>query len=612
MKKFIILLTTALLVACGGDDEKDSKVADTEISSPTQPAIMSYIPADSPLIITNGLNADLYPERYLEVMQSNMDGIVKYLEMIVKQAMDEMDELKKKRAAYEAAEAETTEGNEENTKSEATPNASDIQKQKVLAFVDKWLVQDKLNKAGFKVGETQFAMYMVDLFPVIRVKLSADNQIETMLNEMQSEFEMPLTVSDVNGIKVREIGDKKMNILIATHDDFLVFSLAPTVLKDQMINQLVGAEKPAKSLAMDRSALDQVKQAHGYTNDDMMILDFQAIADHFIYPSKHNSALVNYMQIDDNMLSAACKQEISAMIGNAPRMVAGSKVLSNDTISGSFVWEMNQEIATDMAKMTGRVPHGNSNAAFAFGMSFDLMNAKEVATKYVNKVVEKPYQCEHFTDLNAKATELQAKLSQPIPPFVGNFKGFNFSLDELDLDLANADMANPNPKEIIKSFKSQVFLAVDETQALLGMAQMMMPQLQNMEVKTDGSLITLADKVPMISGKDIPLDISELYAAISSDTIGFSMGHEGGGELSDKVSQEGTAALMTFSADADGYRQILEQVFAMAEMPNMPAEVKKELNMQKELSLGMLYWKTQDMTLSFEDQGFVTDFEIKY
>ena len=72
---------------------------------------------------------------------------------------------------------------------------------------------------------------------------------------------------------------------------------------------------------------------------------------------------------------------------------------------------------------------------------------------------------------------MQAKLSQPIPPFVGNFKGFNFSLDELKLNLANADLANPNPKEIIESLKTQIFLAVDETQALLGMAQMMMPQL---------------------------------------------------------------------------------------------------------------------------------------
>jgi hypothetical protein len=379
-----------------------------------------------------------------------------------------------------------------------------------------------------------------------------------------------------------------------------------------MINQLLGVEKPSKSLADDYSRINQVKQAHQFINDDLMLLDFQALADYFIYPAKHNSAMVNFLQIDENMLSAVCKTEISSMIAKAPRMVAGSKALTNDTINGSFVWEMNQSIAQDMATMAGRIPHGNKDAAFAFGMSFDLKNAHDVAVKYVDQLVASPYQCELFAELNQQASDLQAKLSQPIPPFVGNFKGFNFSLDDLKLNLANADLANPNANEIIESLKTQLFLSVDETEALLGMAQMMVPQLQGIDVKTDGSLITLADKVPMISGKDIPLDISNLYAAISSDTIGISMGHEGGGDLSNKVAEPGNAVLMSFSANAEGYKNILEQVFSMAEMPDMPEDFKKQLAQQKELTLGMLYWKNQDVTLAFRDQGFETNFTIKY
>ena len=165
---------------------------------------------------------------------------------------------------------------------------------------------------------------------------------------------------------------------------------------------------------------------------------------------------------------------------------------------------------------------------------------------------------------------------------------------------------------MIESLKSQVFFAVDETQALLGMAQMMLPQLQGMDIKTDGSLITLADQVPLISGKDIPFDIKNLYAAISSDTIGISLGHEGGGDLSDKVKTEGQSALLYTSADADGYRDVMEQIFALAEMPNMPAGIKEELEMQKELTLSMLYWDTQIMTVTFSDKGLVTDMDIRY
>ena len=601
MKKFMIIMTATFLVACSGD-QTETTVTEVKAVDQNQSDILTYVPAASPVLITSGTNPDQYPDKYIDVMQSNMDGVVKYIEVMLKQAMD-------KPSSYVSADEPQDESNAEQT---ATEIAEELEQKKVMAFVDKWLIQDKFNKVGFKMGETQMAVYMIDLLPVVRIKLSADHQIEAMLNELQKEFELPFVTADVNGTKVRELVADQMTIMLATDADYLVISGSPTVLKDQLINQLIGLDKPTVSLADDPSAINQVKQAHNFTTDDLMLVDFKALADYFIYPSKHNSPLVNYLQIDDSMLSVICKNEISAMLDKAPRMVAGNKTLSNDTINGSFILEMDQNIAQDMAKMAGRIPQGNTNAAFALGMSFDLKNAKDIASKYVDQLVNDPYQCEHFAPFNQQANELQAKLTQPIPPFVGNFKGFNFSLDELKLNLANADLANPNPNEIIESLKTQVFLAVDETQALLGMAQMMVPQLQGVEINTDGSLITLADKVPMISGKDIPIDISELYAAISSDTIGLSMGHVGGGDLSEKVKQPGKAALMTFSANVDGYKNILEQIFSMAEMPDLPDSVKSELILQKELTLSMLYWQTQEMTLSFTDKGFETDFKITY
>ena len=604
MKKFMLLMTTAFLVSCGGD-QTETTASEAKVVGQNQSDILTYIPATSPLLLTSGTNPEQYPARYIEVMQSNMDGVVKYIEVLVKQSLDKSD-------SYVANDIDQGES-DADTEVNDTESTESIEHKKVMAFVDKWFIQDKFNKIGFKMGETQMAVYMIDLVPVIRIKLSQGHQIDDMLSELQQEFELPFVTSDINQTTVREIAAEQMTLMLATHDDYLVVTGAPTVLKDQMINQILGIEKPKLSLADDQTIMNQIKQKHNFTTDDLLLVDFKALADYFIYPSKHNSTIVNYLQIDDNMLSAVCKDEISAMLDHTPRMVAGNKTLSNDTIHGSFVFEIDETIAQDMATMTGRIPQGNKDAAFAFGMSFDLQNAKNIASKYVNQLVNDPYKCEHFAPLNQQANDLQAQLSQPIPPFVGNFKGFNFSLDDLKLNLANANLANPNPSEIIESLKTQVFLAVDKTDALLGMAQMMLqPQLEGLEIKTDGSLITLADKVPMLSGKDIPLDISELYAAISSDTIGVSMGHVGGGDLSDKVKQPGQAVLMSFSANIDGYKSILEQIFSMAEMPNMPESVKNELLVQKELTLSMLYWKTQQMTVSFTDKGFETDFNITY
>lgn len=599
MKKFMLLAaSTALLAACG-EDKTEQQAA--QLEPVDQQHILTYVPADTPMLFTSGLSPDQYPERYLAVMESQMEGLVSYMNVMLDQAF--------KQASNEMDEPAVDENGEVM---EVEVSKAEQMKAKASAFFERWFMQDNFAKVGMKVGETQVVGYMVDLFPILRVKLSDGHQVPAMLDDLEQQFEMQFIKSDVEGIQVREISNKNLTVFISSKDDYLVISAAPTVIKDQLIGQLIGATKPAKSMAQDNSLMEQVKQAHGYQLDDIFVVDIQQIADYFINPAQHNSALVNFMQIEDNMLSPDCKTEITAIIAKAPRMVGGSKTLTNDTINASFVWEMDSELAADLTTLAGRIPPGNPDAAMAMGMSFDLMNAKKLASKYVEQIINQPYACELMAQMNEQAVELQAKLSQPLPPFVGNFKGFSFSLDELKLNMEAAQAENPNPKDMVESLKTQMFLAVDETQALLGMAQMMIPQLQGMEIKTDGSLITLADKVPMISGKDIPIDIANLYAAISEDTIGLSMGHEGGGSLSDKVKQTGTAALMTFSASADGYKSLMEQIFSMAEMPNLPESIKKELDMQKELALGMLYWDSQKMTMSFTEQGFSTHVDIKY
>ena len=605
MKRFMLIVSiTALLVACGEDKETEGTTTTQGVAKVAeQPQILSYIPADTPLLLTSGLNPDQYPSRYVEVMEANMEGAVKYIRLVMDKALET------KSSTYDAIAAEL-EG--EAATEPAEPSEGDVMKQKAKTFIDQWILDDNFGKIGMKMGETQFAFYMVDLFPVMRVKLSAGHQVNEMLADLQKQFDVQFATSDVDGTVLRELVTKDLTILVATHDDYLVISGAPSVVKDQIVGQLIGTTKPASSLAANPALINQVKKAHDFTLDDLMVLDISQIADYFINPAKHNSVLVNFLQIEDNMLSAACKTEITDMIANAPRLVAGTRTLSSDTIDAAFIWEMDTAMAQDMATLAGRIPHGNDNAAMSMGMSFDLLNAKNLASKYIDDMVANPYNCELFAGMNQQAAGMQARLSQPIPPFVGNFKGFNFSLDELKLNMEAAMGDNPNPKDVIESLKTQVFLAVDETEALLGMAQMMVPQLQGVEIKTDGSLITLADQMPMISGKDIPFDVANLYAAISGDTIGVSLGHEGGGELSEKVQADGKSALLTFSASADGYKDLLEQIFSMAEMPNMPAEFKEEIQLQKDLSMSMLYWKTQVMSMGFNDQGFTTDINITY
>lgn len=585
MKKMITMACMATaLVACSDDpaEKQVSAVPAVQTAAP-KADILKYIPSDSPLLVLSGLSSHLYPKRYVETMDTYMGHMTDYMKTMIDQGME---------AAIAKNDAE-----------------KDALEKKVKPFVDKWFTGGDLSKLGFKMNESQIAMYTVDLFPVIRVKLAANNQLDALLTEAQTEFDIPFTASDIQGMKVRELAADKGTVLIGLDEDYLVLSMSPTPIKDQMINALMGFDKPSTSLAQDNSQLQQVKSKYGFTLDDMFIVDVAAAADYFINPGQHNSALLNFLQIEDNMLSATCKSEFTALVGNMPRWVAGSTGITDNSINTQFIFETDAEIGQDLAKLAGRVPAGNTQSAFAFGFSFDLLAAKEVAIKYAQRLADQPYQCEHLAQLNQNVTAMQAQLNQPTPPFVGNFKGLNFSLDDLKLNPAAVDAGQPD--QVVESFKAQLLLAVDEAQGMLGMAQMMVPQLAEVQLNTDGALVHLGDKLP-VSGKDIPFDAEHFFGALTDNTVGISLGHPDGGGLSELVKSEGVNKLMTFSASGEGYKRIMEQVFAMAEMPGMPEDIKKELMFQKDMTLNMIYWKDASGSINFSDKGLVIDSNMTY
>jgi hypothetical protein len=362
-------------------------------------------------------------------------------------------------------------------------------------------------------------------------------------------------------------------------------------------------------MAQNRDRLNQIKTTHGFVVDDMLVMDVQAMADYFINPDNYDSALLDFLQIEDNKLSPACKTEINAMLAKAPRLVAGATALSNDQIDSKLIWEMDTELSQDMAQLAGRIPATDETAAFSFGMSVDLLNSQKVLTKYIDNIINEPYQCELFTQLNQQAEAFKSKISQPLPPFIGNFKGFNMAFSDLKV---NEQAANLNkPAEMIESFKMQLSLSVDEAQSLIGMAQMMLPQLQGMVLPTDGSLIPLKEQLPP-NLMNLPVDVSSAYAAINNQTIGLSLGYPGGGNLSELVNEEGQHLLFSATADAEGYKQMIEEVFKLADMPQLSEEMKKQLESQKQMTLSMLYWKQQKVTMNFTDQGFTTDMTVTY
>ncbi len=583
MKRILMLAVLAAGLTACSDDSVEKKVAAPAALTVSQAEILSFVPAQSPLLGLGGLSFDQLPQGYKDAMEKYMESTKTYMSSMIDQGLESI----------------ITKGGKD---------AEHVQ-NKIKPFVDKWLVNGDWANLGFEMGQTQYALYAVDLFPVLRLKLADGHKMEQMLSDLTSEFNLPFQISDVSGIKLRETGNHQLTFMVALDNDYLVVTAAPTPIKDQLVNRLLGVDKPTISLMQDQSALRATKTKHQFVLDDLFILDIAKMADYFINPSKHNSVLLNFLQVEDNMLSASCKTEFTDIIANMPRLVAGMTSVTDDSYGISMIFETSTELGTDLSQLAGRIPQNNQNSAISFGLSFDILAAKKLAQKYAQALVDSPYQCEHLTLLNQNAHNILAQVSQPLPPMVSNFKGISYSLEGLKLNPAAVDSGQP--EKIVENIQAQMLVAVDNPDALMGMAQMMLPQLAEIELNTDGTLIHLGDKLP-VSGKDIPFSAEHLFGAMSDHAIGLSIGHPDGGDLSQLVRSDGETKLMSFTATGAGYKDIMQQIFAMAEMPGMPEDIKKDLMIQKDVVLNTIFWKKASAGINFTNKGLVIDSTVDF
>lgn len=593
-------LLCLFLFACS-DDEKNAATTQKPPQKLSQaqnkPEIMQYIPADTPVLVLSGSSEA--PDRYAEVISKYMNSTIAYLRTMITE--------------YAALERRAV-SHEENTETTPTEKPDN---QNIEKFLDKWGGDDILQKVGFTIGKSPFAIYAIDLLPVLRTQLSDDHKMNEMLADVKSQFDLTWETGNKDGFEIHyfNLDNKTLKLALALNKatNNLVVYLLPTSLQGSMESKLLGTELPAKSMMQDTSLLESIKNKYQFVNYDSFYINLEKIAHYFIYPEKHDSKTLDFLQIEDNMISQNCKTEMSSMVAKAPRLVSGLTQFDNENINTKIIWEMQPEIGSALSKIAGRIPKvDNPNAAFSFGFSIDLLEGKSVISEFIQQAIDTPYKCELFSNLNQKMNTFKAQLSQPLPPFIGNFKGAYFSLDDFKMDGADLETLSKNPQSLAKNLKMHLLLSVDQPQSLIGMAQMMVPQLQNIEIKTDGIPISLSEYIP-VSGSDIPFDTKTMYAALSDTTIGFSTGSTDEGKaLGQMVNSESEKLLINFSANGQKYTQIVESVYDLIDAVDLPEEIKDQINAQKEFTKDSIWWKYQKGNINFNNHGLVINADVKY
>jgi hypothetical protein len=314
----------------------------------------------------------------------------------------------------------------------------------------------------------------------------------------------------------------------------------------ELLASFLGLEKPADSNAQARLA--ELNEAHAYTSYGSGILDLRRLADQFIRPDTVAAqVLASKAEFDPAKLPQECVTEIHAIIDNAPLMTMGVKELTPSAVAIQYRVETRETVASQLMGLVSKIPVADELSdrilEFAFGMRFGP--ARDFLREKVVAIVDKPYQCEHLRKLNDNAVQALAKLDQPMPPFVNNFRGVRFSLSEV---MKNQD-------SILENAKGYLAVHVDKPEMFVGMAQMFLPDLSALAITAGNPPVRLPEsllKTPGVVG----------YAAMTNDAIGVAVGEgeeEGLPDFLDRDSgPEGT--FLSASYDTSAYLDYSENL----------------------------------------------------
>lgn len=399
--------------------------------------------------------------------------------------------------------------------SAADPATNDPARNLVLALLRE--VDGKLSRPGLEsLGldlRAHRVVYGLGAFPVFRMGLADAATLRATIQRVLDGAGIAAPELEFQGARYwRVAGDdaaaEPLALYVAIRDDHLAGAVLPLMAETELLPQFLGLEKPANSDA--RARLAELNRSRGYTPHGSGVLDLHRLADDFLQAgglaARTLAATENY---DAGAVSSECAVEIHALIDNAPLMTMGTTELAADVIAYRYHLQTPPTLGSRLLDMVAEIPAVSPAAdrvlEFAFGMRFGPV--REFLREKAAAVVAQPYRCNRLQDLNESAANLLARLEQPMPPFVNNFRGLRAGID--DIQVGN-DFVSSNAR-------GHLAVHVEKPEMFVGMAQMFLPDLSALELRPGQAPVPLPESL-------LPLPGLVAFAAMSSDAIGLSVG----------------------------------------------------------------------------------------
>jgi hypothetical protein len=539
-----VLLLLAMGVGIAGCSKDDDTAKQSMAALGQADDVLMYVPADTPYVFAS---LESMPDDILDKLEANADSMVSAYETVIKETLKTM-----------AAEGDLDD---------------DEDAAKMIALIGEMtglMRSDQLRAAGVP-RSPRVAIYGVGLLPVVRMNLSDPDAFDAKITELAEEVDAELAVGKVDGQTYRYAGDEEARLVVAVIGKQAVASIVPATLSDEQLGSVLGLTLPAESMA-DTGAMQDLARRYDFGFYALGFVDIERLTATFLDPASGvNAELLDLMEYDPASLSDVCRAEIRQASGIAPRFVSGYTSVTTGKISTNTILEMRDDIARGLATLSAPVPGmGMDHGGFAsFGMSLDLLAARDFYEARLDALEADPYKCEYFAEFQAGVAQGRQAMNQPLPPIVYGFNGIVAVID----DVGDIDFSSQQPPTDIDA---RVLVANDNAEGLLAMGTMFSPELAALNLQADGKPVEL--NLPPFTA-----EFDAAYVAMTDTTLGVSVGDGSDSRLADLLSAPAAnpPPFMSMSIDGARYYDYMSQIIqAGANTPNpdgSPNEVSKEM-----------------------------------
>lgn len=557
----LAVLLSAGLVACSDDPSATvSSVAEID-----QSGVLSFVPADSPYLLaaTEAFPEDLR-ERYWAMAASSLSEVQVAL----------------------------TEQLNEGSTGEPLVDA-------LLRELDGKLNRDGLRSLGLDEAG-QFAIYGLDVLPVIRASLSDSVAFRDAIARIEADAGQEIPTGELDGQAYWRLGEPDGAVYMAIIDEqTLVITLIPMALESTVLPIALGQQMPEQTMASNDAVVDMMAD-YGFLQQAFGYVDFEGLANLIL---ADQGPVMSWMreeaELDLTEFGPQCQKETMDLVRIAPRMVFGVTQIDNMRVEQRSVIELETGLAGKLMDTAVDVPGlgAINDALMTMGLGFDLMKGKKLLLEQVNAMTAEPSQCEQFARMRAGLEDMKTQLLQPLPPVVGNIKGGNVVLSELNFTQDQAIDVD-----------GMIALRIDNPKLMLGMAQAMMPELAELQLNDDGEPMPIPASIRIPNAPHIEAP----HMAMNDRAVGFSLGEGQQHGLKAFIESDSIASKPILAAGYKG--ELFERIASLAIEnldPAEAAEVEKSL-----LSMRETYVKHIDyinITVSFSAEGIdmmqTTDFK---